>query len=143
VGINFRTYQLLMVSDLFQRFHTSLLVLVYIYIYTSLLWVWDFLKTFIPVLILGSKADFWLVCSRYISDIEIESGRVFNWYDLKSLPGRYWYEAGITLKSLPGRYWFKAGIASGQYQSCQFFDARTSTTHSASEFIRHSETSAP
>jgi hypothetical protein len=49
--------------------------------------------------VLGSTAHFCLVCGRYILDIETNLALVLNWYDLKSLPGRYGYEAGICLRS--------------------------------------------
>jgi hypothetical protein len=39
----------------------------------------------ILVLVLGKKADFWLVCDRYITNIETHIALIFNWYYLKSL----------------------------------------------------------
>jgi hypothetical protein len=30
------------------------------------------------VLVLGSKADFWLLCDKYIPDVEIDIALVFN-----------------------------------------------------------------
>jgi hypothetical protein len=58
---------------------------------------------------LRSKADFWLVCGRYILDIEIAMALV---YYLKSLQGRYSYEVGNDdLMPVPGSdFWYEVGI---------------------------------
>jgi hypothetical protein len=40
-------------------------------------------------------AHFWLVCGQYIPGIETDIALVLNWYYLKLLPSRYWYEASI------------------------------------------------
>ncbi len=62
----------------------------------------------ILVLVLGKKADFWLVCDRYITNIETHIALIFNWYYLKSLEVSAWY----CIRS---------------YQSRWFFDIRTNT----------------
>jgi hypothetical protein len=60
---------------------------------------------------LRSKADFWLLCGRYILDIEIAIALV---YYLKFLQGRYSYEVGnADLMSVPGSdFWYEVGILS-------------------------------
>ncbi len=70
--IDFWTYQLVLVLDLFSNFHTNL------------------------VQVLGFVANFWLVCGQYIPGIETDIALVLNWYYLKLLPSRCWYEASIT-----------------------------------------------
>jgi hypothetical protein len=54
---------------------------------------WDNFKNFDTnlVVVLGSKADFWLVCDRYILDIEINITLVLNFYYIRSMLGRYGY----------------------------------------------------
>jgi hypothetical protein len=41
------------------------------------------------VLVIGSKADFWVLCDKFIPDVEIDIALVLNLYCLKSLPGKY------------------------------------------------------
>jgi hypothetical protein len=52
--------------------------------------------TSLVVLVLGSKADFGLVCGRYISGIMTNISLVLNQYCLKSLPARHWYKVSIA-----------------------------------------------
>jgi hypothetical protein len=50
-------------------------------------------------MVLGSKAEFWLVLDSYIyykPGSETDIALVLNWYCLKSLPSMYWCEAGLA-----------------------------------------------
>jgi hypothetical protein len=62
-------------------------------------------------MVLGSKADFCLIWGKYVPGIETDTNLIWSWYYLRSLLGKYWYEADIALshryhlRSLLCKYW--------------------------------------
>jgi hypothetical protein len=69
-------------------------------------------------MVLGSKADFCFIWGKYVAGIETDTNLIWSWYYLRSLLGKYWYEADIALsqryyylRSLLGKYWYEAHIA--------------------------------